>query len=86
VVKSSGVAVSVSVKDWVDRYRADRPGATAELLTFLTQACGVPDRPITPDEVEGTGVDELREELDVVASKASIAIFLLHYKLWPLFQ
>lgn len=44
IVKHHGAAISVAAKDWVDRYKAGRAAATAELLTFLLQACGGRDR------------------------------------------
>ena len=37
-MKHHGAAISVAAKDWVDRYKAGRAAATAELLTFLLQA------------------------------------------------
>lgn len=37
IVKHHGAAISVAAKDWVDRYKAGRAAATAELLTFLLQ-------------------------------------------------
>lgn len=68
-VRSPSAAITMAAKDWVDRCRANKDAATAELLTFLLQACGVTDRALTEEEVAGTSVDELRAEADEIAKE-----------------
>ncbi|PRW20268.1 sister-chromatid cohesion 3 [Chlorella sorokiniana] len=68
IVKHHGAAISVAAKDWVDRYKAGRAAATAELLTFLLQSCGV-DTVLTEEAVEDGEVDALRQELDSQAQE-----------------
>eukprot|EP00887_Chlorella_sp_A99_P000272 scaffold13.g272.t1 len=79
IVKKHGASIAVAAKDWVDRYKADRAAATAELLTLLLQARGAPWRTgcacgladgVTAAEVEEGEVDALKEELDKKAMQA----------------
>ncbi|KAL4420809.1 hypothetical protein ABPG75_010465 [Micractinium tetrahymenae] len=68
IVKKHGSAIAVAAKEWVDRYRESRGAATAELLSFMLQACGV-DYTLTEEAVEEGEVDAVREELDQLAQQ-----------------
>ncbi|KAL4451286.1 hypothetical protein ABPG77_009358 [Micractinium sp. CCAP 211/92] len=71
IVKNHGSAITVAAKEWVDRYRDARGAATAELLTFLLQACGM-DYTLTEEVVEEGEVDAVREELDTLAQQEGL--------------
>ncbi|PSC70800.1 sister-chromatid cohesion 3 [Micractinium conductrix] len=71
IVKQYPASIAVAAKDWVDRYREGRGAATAELLTFLLQACGV-DRVLTEEAVEEGEVDALRAQLDRQAQEEGL--------------
>ncbi|EFN51942.1 hypothetical protein CHLNCDRAFT_139605, partial [Chlorella variabilis] len=71
IVKKHGASIAVAAKDWVDRYRESRGAATAELLTFLLQACGV-DSVLSEEDVEEGEVDALKQELDRLAQEEGL--------------
>lgn len=66
-VRSESAAITVAAKDWVDRFTADRADATAEVLTFLLQACGITSHTVTAEDAEHTGADEIKQEADAIA-------------------
>ena len=73
IVKKHGTAIAVAAKDWVDRYKADRAAATAELLSLLVQSCGVAHS-LSSEDVEEGEVDALKERLDKLAVEVGGAL------------
>lgn len=68
-LRSESGGISSAAREWVDRFRNDRAEATAEVLTFFLQACGVTSRGVTAEEAEHTGADEIKQEADAAAQE-----------------
>ncbi|GAB4819997.1 hypothetical protein N2152v2_007043 [Parachlorella kessleri] len=76
IVKKHGTALTVAAKDWVQRYKENKPRGTAEVLTFLIQASGAAwmlaflgtacgtDEVVGEEEVEELEADQLKQQLD----------------------
>ena len=62
----------MTATDWVDRYKSDRADATAEVLTFLLQACGISGRQIDAEEVEHSSADDIKQEIDALAQEKGL--------------
>ena len=71
-VRSESTAITVAAKDWVDRFKSDRADATAEVLTFLLQACGITSHAVTAEDAEQTGADEIKLEADAIAQEEGL--------------
>jgi cohesin complex subunit SA-1/2 len=71
-VRSESAAITVAAKDWVDRFKSDRADATAEVLTFLLQACGITSHAVTAEDAEHTGADEIKQEADAIAQEEGL--------------
>lgn len=75
-VLSDSVSTQITATNWVDRYKYDRSEATAEVLTFLLQACGVSGRNVDAEEVEHSSADDIKQNVDKIAQeKGLIDIF-----------
>lgn len=63
LVKQHGTALAVAAKDLIQKYKCHRAQSTAEILSFIVQACGL-DYDIPAFGLEDIEVDHLKQELD----------------------
>ncbi|KAL6770624.1 SCC3 [Auxenochlorella protothecoides x Auxenochlorella symbiontica] len=66
-------AAADAARDWTTRYTADRRTATAELLNFLLQACGVFGVNLTVQDVEQGSADDTRKRADDTAMQLGLS-------------
>ncbi|KAI8103108.1 hypothetical protein M9434_005893 [Picochlorum sp. BPE23] len=63
-VRRGRAAIEAASMDWVAAYRNDKAGATAEAATLLLQACGLVAMPISEEDIEQCGADELKIKIE----------------------